>query len=63
MWKALFNKTKESLSSVLPVGIIVLVLSLTPLVNLSKSEMLVFGISAVALILGIGKANGLASCC
>lgn len=57
MWKALFNKTKESLSSVLPVGVIVLILSLTPLVSISNSEMLVFGISAVALILGIALFN------
>ncbi|MBR1574744.1 MAG: DUF1538 domain-containing protein [Bacteroidales bacterium] len=57
MWKGLFNKTKESLTSVLPVGIIVFLLSLTPLVSLSGKELLVFGLSALALILGIALFN------
>lgn len=57
MWKALFNKLKEALTSVLPVGIIVLILSLTPLVSLTGREMTVFGISAFLLIVGIGFFN------
>lgn len=57
MWKALFNKLKEALTSVLPVGIIVLILSLTPLVSLTGLEMTVFGISAFLLIVGIGFFN------
>ena len=57
MWKALFYKLKEALTSVLPVGIIVLILSLTPLVSLTGREMTVFGISAFLLIVGIGFFN------
>ena len=57
MWKALFLKFKEAMSSVLPVGIIVLVLSLTPLVTLSGREMTVFCISALLLIAGIALFN------
>ena len=57
MWKALFNKLKEALTSVLPVGIIVLILSLTPLVSLTGREMTVFVISAFLLIVGIGFFN------
>ena len=57
MWKALFYKLKEALTSVLPVGIIVLILSLTPLVTLTGREMTVFGISAFLLIVGIGFFN------
>jgi hypothetical protein len=57
MGKALFLKLKEALTSVLPVGIIVFVLALTPLVTLTVRELLVFGISALALIAGIGLFN------
>ena len=57
MGKALFLKLKEALTSVLPVGIIVFVLALTPLVTLTGRELLVFGISALALIAGIGLFN------
>lgn len=57
MRKALFLKLKEALSSVLPVGIIVLILSLTPLVTLTGREMTVFGISALLLIAGIALFN------
>jgi len=57
MGKALFLKLKEALTSVLPVGIIVFVLSLTPLVTLTNREILVFGVSALALIVGIGLFN------
>lgn len=57
MWKALFYKLKEALTSVLPVGIIVLILSLTPLVTLTGREMTVFGISAFLLIVGIAMFN------
>ena len=57
MWKALFDKTKESLSSVLPVVVIVTVLYLTPIVEIDGKEMLVFAISALMLILGIAFFN------
>ena len=47
MWKALFAKLKEALTSVLPVGIIVFILSFTPLIDLTGREMTVFGVSAL----------------
>ncbi len=57
MAKALFLKLKEALISVLPVTAIVIIISLTPLVNLSIKETLVFVISAVLLIFGIALFN------
>ncbi|MDE7182765.1 MAG: DUF1538 domain-containing protein [Clostridia bacterium] len=57
MAKALFLKLKESLISVLPVTAIVLIISFTPLVNLTTTETVAFVVSAVLLILGIGLFN------
>ena len=57
MKKILFDKIKESLISVFPVTVIVLLLNLTPLVNLSMLEVNVFLVSAFLLILGIGLFN------
>lgn len=54
MNKLLFSKIKEALFSVLPVTLIVIILNFTPLVNLSSREMLIFSVSAIFLILGIG---------
>jgi len=50
-------KLKESLTSVLPVTAIVLLLNLTPLVQLTGQEVLVFSISALVLILGMALFN------
>ena len=55
--KALRDKLKEALTSVLPVSILVLLLSLTPWVDISPKELGVFGIAAVLLIVGIGFFN------
>ena len=49
-----FIKVKESLTSVLPITIIVVLLNLTPLVDFSTKEIIVFVISSALLILGIG---------
>lgn len=57
MGKALFSKLKESLISVLPVTVIVLIISFTPLVNLTTTETVAFVVSAALLILGIGLFN------
>ena len=57
MTKALWEKLKESMISVLPVVLIVLAVSFTPLVNLSVKEITVFIICSVFLILGIGLFN------
>lgn len=54
---ALGEKLKESLVSVLPVSLIVLALSLTPWVDISSRELIVFAIATVMLILGIGFFN------
>ena len=57
MHSVLVKKLKESLVSVLPIVAIVFVLNLTPLINFSTPEMVVFLISAVFLILGIALFN------
>ncbi len=50
----LFKKIKEALVSVLPVAAIVCLLNLTPLVHFTGLEIVVFLVSAVFLVLGIG---------
>ena len=57
MGKILLSKIKESLVSVLPVTVIVFLLNLTPLINFSNTEIGVFLIATVFLILGIGLFN------
>lgn len=57
MVKALLLKLKEALISVLPITAIVLIISFTPLVELSTTEIVAFAVSAVFLILGIGLFN------
>ena len=57
MLKILSEKLKESFASVLPVTLIVLVLSFTPLVSFSTKELLVFAVCAVFLVVGIGLFN------
>lgn len=57
MFKILFEKLKEAFASVLPVTLIVLVLSFTPLVEFSLKELIVFCVSAVFLVIGIGLFN------
>ena len=54
MNKLLFDKIKEALFSVLPVTLIVILLDFTPLVDLSFREIIIFTVSALFLILGIG---------
>ncbi len=55
--KLLWVKIKEALMSVLPVTVIVMILYFTPLVSLTNYELIVFIVSAVLLILGIGLFN------
>lgn len=57
MKNQLFSKLKESLVSVLPVTLIVIILSFTPLFNISLNESLIFIISAILLIVGISFFN------
>lgn len=57
MLHSLWIKTKESVLSVLPVVALVLAMYFTPWVSLSNKELLVFGIAAVLLVLGISLFN------
>lgn len=57
MLKILFEKLKEAFASVLPVTLIVLVLSFTPLVDFTTRELLIFAVCAVFLVIGIGLFN------
>jgi len=50
-------KIFEALISALPVTLIVYVLALTPLVELSSTELITFTVGAVLLVLGIGLFN------
>ena len=54
MGKALLLKLREALISVLPVSMIVLLLNLTPLLNFTARELIIFIGSSLFLILGIG---------
>ena len=57
LWKSLRGKLKEALTSVLPVSILVLLLALTPWVDISTEEIAVFILAAALLIVGIGLFN------
>lgn len=57
MFSAFYKKTTEALISVLPVAFIVTLIYFTPIVHLTNTELIVFLISTVALILGIGLFN------
>lgn len=56
-WRSFGEKLKESLTSVLPVSILVFALSLTPWVDISHYELAVFESAALMLIVGIGLFN------
>ncbi len=55
--KSLLSKLKESLISVVPIAVIVLILCFTPIVDVSTKEIVTFAVSAVFLILGISLFN------
>ena len=57
MFKILLSKLKEAVISVLPVAVIVLIISFTPLATLSVTEIVAFSVSAVVLIIGIALFN------
>ncbi|MBE6639671.1 MAG: DUF1538 domain-containing protein [Ruminococcaceae bacterium] len=57
MARILWSKIREALVSVLPVALIVVLLNLTPLVDFTQRELVVFSVSALFLILGIGLFN------
>ena len=55
--KELWFKIKEALISALPITAIVYIMSLTPLFDFSRAELITFTVSAVLLVLGIGLFN------
>ena len=55
--KELRNKILEALISALPITVIVYVIALTPLFDVTQTELITFSIGAVLLILGIGLFN------
>ncbi|MBP5374626.1 MAG: DUF1538 domain-containing protein [Bacteroidales bacterium] len=57
LWKSLGAKLKESLTSVLPVSLLVIILSLTPWVDLPVHDLMVFLGAAILLIVGISLFN------
>lgn len=57
MLKSLWHKVKESAVSVFPVAIIVMLLNLTPLVDFSLTETLVFGACSFVLVIGMALFN------
>lgn len=57
MLKILLSKLKEAVISVLPVTVIVLIISFTPLADLTATETVAFSLSAVGLIIGIALFN------
>ena len=57
MLKGLGAKCREALTSVLPIAAIVFLLNLTPLVDFSVRENVVFAVSSLLLVLGIGLFN------
>ena len=57
MENVLLKKLKESSISVIPIVLLVLAINLTPLINLSTTEVVTFIVGAVALIIGISLFN------
>ena len=57
LWKSLREKLKESLISVVPVSLLVFLLSITPWLDISKHELLVFAGAALLLVVGISLFN------
>lgn len=55
--KILLDKIKEALMSVLPIVAIVLILVMTPFVNLATEELVTFLVSTVFLVFGIATFN------
>ncbi len=57
MKNVLLKKLKESAISVIPIVLLVLAVNLTPLINLSTTEVVTFIVGAVFLIIGISLFN------
>ena len=50
----LWEKIKEALVSALPITVIVYIMSMTPMFEFSRTELITFTVGAVLLVLGIG---------
>ena len=57
MRKAILHKLRESSISVFPIVLIVLILSFTPIINLSLTETVSFLVCSLLLIIGITLFN------
>ena len=57
MLKVFFEKFKESVISVLPVTLLVVILNFTPIISLTAREIIVFLGSSVMLIVGMAFFN------
>ena len=57
MFKSLFGKLKESILSIVPISLLVLILGLTPIGSFNSTEIIVFIISAIVLIIGMSLFN------
>ena len=53
MFLKFLDKIKEAMTTVLPVSLIIIILSFTPLYNLSLIEIIIFIISSIILMIGI----------
>ncbi|MBE6655745.1 MAG: DUF1538 domain-containing protein [Ruminococcaceae bacterium] len=57
MNRMFIHKLRESLLSVMPLSVLVVLLNLTPLVHFSMREVLLFSVSSLLLVLGIALFN------
>lgn len=57
MYKNILLKVKEAAFSVLPIYLLIMIVNLTPLIDLSAKEVLLFSISTIILIIGMSMFN------
>lgn len=57
MIKNILMKTKESVFSILPIYLLVIILNFTPLIDLSGYEIIIFSVSSLFLIFGMSLFN------
>ncbi len=57
IWKDYWTKLKEALISILPVSLVVIILSFTPLLDIDGTELALFIVSTFLLIIGITMFN------
>ena len=62
MFHELTKKFLEALVSVAPVAVIVIIINMTPIVNLTNEEVILFSLCAIFMVIGIGLFNFGADC-